>query len=221
MFAIVEVGGKQYRVEEGGEIVVDRLDAAEGKTVELRPLLVADGSEVRFAGEGKMPKVTADVVGHLRGPKVTISRFKPKRGWRKKTGFRSALTRLEVKNISVDGKKSVQEAPTAETSVQVASPGVEKTALATAPAKSGAANTPATKATAAKKTVKEVAPAKVEATKTPAAKAPAAKKSAPAATPAKSGVTKAPAAKVGAAKAPAAKKSAPAAPKAKKSTQEG
>jgi large subunit ribosomal protein L21 len=100
MFAIVEVGGKQYRVEEGQEVVVDRLDAAEGATVELSSLLVADGSDVRLAADGKKATVTATVVEHLRGPKITISRFKPKRGWRKKTGFRSALTKLEVQKIA-------------------------------------------------------------------------------------------------------------------------
>ena len=109
--AIVEVGGKQYRVEEGGEVVVDRLDAAEGATVELRALMVADGSDVRFAGEGRKTKITARVVEHLRGPKITISRFKPKRGWRKKAGFRAGLTRLEIKKISLgaQAKKSTQE----------------------------------------------------------------------------------------------------------------
>jgi large subunit ribosomal protein L21 len=100
MFAIVVVGGKQYRVEEGREVVVDRLDAAEGATVELRPLLISDGSDLRLAGDDKELKVTASVVEHFRGPKIIISRFKPKRGWRKKTGFRSALTRLEVKTIA-------------------------------------------------------------------------------------------------------------------------
>ena len=100
MFAIVEVGGKQYRVEEGREIVVDRLDAAEGATVDLHPLLISDGGDLRMAGEGKKIKVTAKVVEHFRGPKITISRFKPKRGWRKKTGFRSSLTRLEVKKVA-------------------------------------------------------------------------------------------------------------------------
>lgn len=99
MFAIVVVGGKQYRVEEGRELVVDRLDAAEGSTVELRSLLVADGGDVRLAADGNEAKVTAKVVEHFRGPKLTISRFKPKRGWRKKTGFRSGLTRLEVQKI--------------------------------------------------------------------------------------------------------------------------
>jgi large subunit ribosomal protein L21 len=109
MFAIVEVGGKQYRVEEGGRIVVDRLDAAEGKTVELRPLLVADGKDVQFTGGGRTPKVTAEVVEHFRGPKIKISRFKPKRGWRKKAGFRAGLTRLEVKKIAVQARKATQE----------------------------------------------------------------------------------------------------------------
>ena len=100
MFAIVVVGGKQYRVEEGREVVVDRLDAAPGDVVELRSLLVADGGDVRMAAQAKEAKVTAKVVEHFRGPKIIISRFKPKRGWRKKAGFRSALTRLEVQKIS-------------------------------------------------------------------------------------------------------------------------
>ena len=100
MFAIVVVGGKQYRVEEGREVVVDHLDAAPGDVVELRSLLVADGSDLRLAEQAKEAKVTARVVEHFRGPKIVISRFKPKRGWRKKAGFRSALTRLEVQKIS-------------------------------------------------------------------------------------------------------------------------
>lgn len=99
MFAIVKVGGKQYRVEEGKEIVVDRLSAAEGDTVEFSSILVSDGSEVRLTGD-EQATVTARVVEHLRGPKITISRFKPKRGWRKKAGFRAALTRLEVQKIA-------------------------------------------------------------------------------------------------------------------------
>ena len=108
MFAIVRVGGKQYRVEEGGQVVVDRLDVAEGKTVELNPLLVADGKDVHLASEGKKSKVTAEVVEHLRGPKIVIRKFKPKRGYRRKTGFRAGLTRLEVKKITVPAKKAAQ-----------------------------------------------------------------------------------------------------------------
>jgi large subunit ribosomal protein L21 len=99
MFAIVEVGGKQYRVEEGRQVVVDRLAVAEGETVQLRSLLVVDEGDVRFT-DAAASTVTARVVEHFRGPKITISRFKPKRGWRKKTGFRSGLTRLEVQKIA-------------------------------------------------------------------------------------------------------------------------
>jgi large subunit ribosomal protein L21 len=100
MFAIVKVGGKQYRVEEGQEVVVDRLDAVAGATVELPSLLVADGGDLRLAADGKEATVTAVVVEHLRGPKIRISRFKPKRGWRKKAGFRAGLTKLEVQKIA-------------------------------------------------------------------------------------------------------------------------
>jgi large subunit ribosomal protein L21 len=100
MFAIVKVGGKQYRVEEGQQVVVDRLDAAEGATVELPSLLVADAGDVRLAADGKEATVTAVVVEHIRGPKIRISRFKPKRGFRKKAGFRAAQTKLEVQKIA-------------------------------------------------------------------------------------------------------------------------
>jgi large subunit ribosomal protein L21 len=195
MFAIVEVGGKQYRVEEGGQIVVDRLGTAEGKTVELRPLLVADGDDVHFGDEGKKPKVTANVVEHLRGPKITISRFKPKRGWRKKTGFRSALTRLEVKKITFDGKKTSQEALATEKVTEEAST-AKKIAVKEAPAaRTGAKES----ASAPKKTVAKEAPA---ARKTVAKEAPAAKKTAA------KGVS-------------AIKNAAKESPAAKKSTQEG
>jgi large subunit ribosomal protein L21 len=100
MFAIVKVGGKQYRVEEGQQVIVDRMDAAAGATVELPSLLVADGDDLRLAAEGTDATVTAVVVEHLRGPKIRISRFKPKRGWRKKAGFRAAQTKLEVQKIA-------------------------------------------------------------------------------------------------------------------------
>ncbi|NLE73326.1 MAG: 50S ribosomal protein L21 [Actinobacteria bacterium] len=98
MFAIVDIGGKQYRAEEGHELVVDRLDAAEGSTVELNAILVQTRDELRL-GEDQA-KVTARVVEHLRGPKLVVFKFKPKRGFKRKTGFRSALTRLSVEQIA-------------------------------------------------------------------------------------------------------------------------
>lgn len=98
MFAIVDIGGKQYRAEVGRELVVDRLAAEEGATVELDALLVSGDDGVRL--EDAPAAVTATVVEHLRGPKLVVFKFKPKRGFKRKNGFRSALTRLSVDKIS-------------------------------------------------------------------------------------------------------------------------
>lgn len=97
MFAIVEVGGKQYRAEAGREIVVDRVSAELGETIEMSPLLVSGDEGVRL--DGDLPVVTARVVEHLRGPKLIVFKHKPKRGFQRKNGFRSSLTRLEVDKI--------------------------------------------------------------------------------------------------------------------------
>ncbi len=98
MVAIVDIGGKQYRAEVGSELVVDRLAGEEGDTVELRSVFVmGDDGEVSLGGE--LPVVTARVVEHLRGPKIKILYHKPKRGFLRRQGFRSALTRLAVDKI--------------------------------------------------------------------------------------------------------------------------
>jgi large subunit ribosomal protein L21 len=98
MFAIVDIGGKQYRAEVGRELVVDRLAAEEGSTVELDAVLVAGDGETQLEGV-KPAAVTATVVEHLRGPKLVVFKFKPKRGFKRKNGFRSSLTRLSVDKI--------------------------------------------------------------------------------------------------------------------------
>jgi large subunit ribosomal protein L21 len=99
MFAIVAVGGKQYRAEEGHDLVVDRLDAAEGETISLKPLLVSGEAGALFAGAESASVVTARVVEHMKGPRLVVFKFKPKRGFKRKNGFRSALTRLTVDKI--------------------------------------------------------------------------------------------------------------------------
>lgn len=99
MFAIVDIGGKQYRAEVGGELVVDRLAAAEGETVELRSILVSGDDGVSLPVAGESPTVTARVVEHLKGPKLIVFKFKPKRGFARKNGFRSSLTRIAVDKI--------------------------------------------------------------------------------------------------------------------------
>ena len=105
-YAIVRVGGKQYRVEEGDSIVVDRLSASEGDNVELEPLLFADGDKAVFEGAalGNV-KVQATVTGHERGKKIHGLKFKPKRGYKRRYGARAHLTRLEINSIKAGARK--------------------------------------------------------------------------------------------------------------------
>jgi large subunit ribosomal protein L21 len=95
-YAIVKTGGKQYRVEQGQTLLVERLPAGDGEDVTLQPLLYVDGSSVVDGEELSKVSVTARVVGHERGPKLRIVKFKPKRGYKRRTGHRQELTRLEV-----------------------------------------------------------------------------------------------------------------------------
>jgi large subunit ribosomal protein L21 len=100
MYAIVKVGGKQYRVERGDSLVVDRLREEEGAKVTLEPLLLRSDDEAVFEGsELEKVKVEAVVTGHERGPKVHVLKFKPKRGYKRRQGHRSELTRLEIGEI--------------------------------------------------------------------------------------------------------------------------
>src|SRR5919198_1091067 len=104
MYAIVKVGGKQYRVEKGDSIVVDRLSASEGEKVQLEPLLYrpdGKGDPVFDAAELAKVKVEAVVAGHERGPKIRVLKFKPKKGYKRRTGHRSQLTRIEIGDIKV------------------------------------------------------------------------------------------------------------------------
>lgn len=98
MVAIVDIGGKQYRAEVGQELVVDRFGAEEGDVVELRSVFVM-GDDGDVTVEGDLPMVSARVVEHLRGPKIRIWYHKPKRGFLRRQGFRSSLTRLAVDKI--------------------------------------------------------------------------------------------------------------------------
>src|SRR4051812_5527375 len=106
MYAIVKTGGKQYRVEKGDSIVVDRLSADEGEKVALDPLLFVDGDKAVFDG-GDLDKVKVEAVvrGHERGPKIRVLKFKPKRGYTRRTGHRSELTRLEIGDIKLLSRK--------------------------------------------------------------------------------------------------------------------
>jgi large subunit ribosomal protein L21 len=97
MYAIVKTGGKQYRVEQGSSLLVERLPVDEGAKVSLEPLLFVDGKNVVDERDGLSKiKVEAKVLAHERGPKLRIVKFKPKRGYKRRTGHRQELTRIEV-----------------------------------------------------------------------------------------------------------------------------
>jgi large subunit ribosomal protein L21 len=96
MFAVVMSGGKQYRVREGQELVVDRLDGEAGDSVELPVGFVADEEGVDL-GERT---ARAEILEHLRGDKIHIYKYKPKKGYRKKTGHRQELTRIRILEVS-------------------------------------------------------------------------------------------------------------------------
>jgi large subunit ribosomal protein L21 len=99
-YAIVKTGGKQYRVEEGQKLLVERLPADEGSTVDLEPILFRSSDTVLDAKGLKKVKVQAKVIGHERGPKIRVFKFKPKRGYKRTTGHRQELTRIEVTKVS-------------------------------------------------------------------------------------------------------------------------
>ena len=100
MYAVIETGGKQYRVQPGEQIRVERLPAESGAQVTFPPLLVADGAAVRVgtpvvAGA----QVTAEVIGEEKGEKLTIFKYRRRKGYRRKTGHRQVYTALRIIEI--------------------------------------------------------------------------------------------------------------------------
>jgi len=98
-YAIVKTGGKQYRVEQGQTLLVERLPEGDGESVVLEPLLFVDGSDVVDGEDLARVSIEARVVGHERGPKLRVVKFKPKRGYKRRTGHRQNLTRIEVTKL--------------------------------------------------------------------------------------------------------------------------
>jgi large subunit ribosomal protein L21 len=116
MYAIVKTGGKQYRVERGQTLLVERLPVDEGASVALQPLMYRSDEAVFDKAGLEQVTVTAKVVAHVRGEKLRVFKFKPKRGYKRRTGHRQDLTRIEVTEIaSGKGKpRAAEKAPSAE-----------------------------------------------------------------------------------------------------------
>jgi len=104
MYAIVKTGGKQYRVEKGQTLLVERLPEDEGATVSLEPLMVRSDDAIFDPAALSKLSVKAKIVEHLRGEKIRVFKFKPKRGYKRTTGHRQELTRIEITEIGQGAK---------------------------------------------------------------------------------------------------------------------
>ncbi|MCD4714325.1 MAG: 50S ribosomal protein L21 [Clostridiales bacterium] len=102
MYAIIKTGGKQYKVEQGDEIFVEKLDVNEGDTVDFTEILAISNEEGLQVGETvSAAKVTASVVKNGKGPKVIIFKYKSKKDYRKKQGHRQPYTKVKIESISL------------------------------------------------------------------------------------------------------------------------
>lgn len=176
MYAVIETGGKQYRVQEGDVISIEKLNVSAGDDIAFDKVLVlSDGEKVQVGTPiVESAKVFGTVVENGKGEKVIIFKYKSKKDYRKKQGHRQPYTMVKIESLSADGKpapKKVVEKPAAE-----AAP-AEKPAEENKPAAKKAAATKAEKAPADKKpAAKKATAAKAE--KAPAEKKPAEKKAA-------------------------------------------
>lgn len=195
MYAVIETGGKQYRVEVGTQLEVELLDVEPGATINLdRVLLVADGDTASI-GQPVVTdaQVSAEVVSQIRGPKTISFKYRPKARSRVKKGHRQELTVLRISDIVLAGKSAAADSKKAADAAKTERARLEEAAAAQAAkdaelaAKLAAAAEPAKKAAAPKKapakaSTKTETSAKTETKAAPAAKKPAAKaKAAPAA----------------------------------------
>lgn len=160
-YAIISLGGKQYRVREGEKLNVDRLAHADGATFNPKVLLLGGDGATDLSP--KDVSVTVRVVGPLLGPKIRIGKYKQRTGHHKHTGFRASLTQIQIESIGAKAKvvaKPKAEAAVVEEKPKAAAkpkappkPKAETAAKPKAPAKPKAAAKPKAEAkpTAAKK----------------------------------------------------------------------
>ncbi|MDI2097826.1 50S ribosomal protein L21 [Ruicaihuangia caeni] len=100
VYAVVRAGGRQEKVEVGSVLVVDRIAADKDGKIELAPVLLVDGDTITHDAKSLAKvKVTAEVLGDLRGPKIVIQKYKNKTGYKKRQGHRSELTRVKITGI--------------------------------------------------------------------------------------------------------------------------
>jgi large subunit ribosomal protein L21 len=133
-YAIISLGGKQYRVQEGERLLVDRVATEQGKTFHPEVLMLGGDGVFELAPKSQ---VTVRVVGSALGDKVTIGKYRPKSGYRRKTGFRAKLSQIEIESIGGAARRSApakKEAPAKAEEPKQEAPKQEAAAPATLPA---------------------------------------------------------------------------------------
>jgi large subunit ribosomal protein L21 len=129
-YAIISLGGKQYRVREGERLLVDRVATAEGKTFQPDVLLTGGDGDANLSPR---MAVTVKVVGHVRGEKIRIGKRRPKSGYRRQTGFRSALSQIEIESIGASSSKRAAAPKETSKETPAAAPKKEAPAAAQPP----------------------------------------------------------------------------------------
>ncbi len=119
-YAIISLGGKQYRVREGERLLVDRLSHGEGKTFQPTVLLTGGGD----GGPNLSPSatVTARVVADVKGEKIRIGKYRPKNGYKKHTGFRASLSQIQIESIGASTKPAPAKKTEPTATVEAAAP---------------------------------------------------------------------------------------------------
>lgn len=120
MYAVVKTGGKQYRVEEGQEILVEKIVGNPGDKIRLEDVLLVKTEEETIFGErAKKAIVEAEIIGHEKGEKVVVFKYRPKKRYRRKTGHRQLHTRLKIFSLTFGDKKvrKAEEVVSEETAI--------------------------------------------------------------------------------------------------------
>jgi len=127
MYAVIRTGGKQYRVAEGDRIQIEKLEASVGDTVNFEEVLLVDDGSATQVGTPLLngATVSGEVVAQGKGEKIIVFKYKPRKGYRRRTGHRQQLTDVNITGISVKGSKKASKpkasaAPTPEPAPEAA-----------------------------------------------------------------------------------------------------
>lgn len=157
MYAIVEIAGQQFKVEEGKKIFVHRMDAAEGASVEFEKVLLVDNDGVVSVGTPVVENTVVEgkVLGNARGDKVIIFKKKRRKGYQKRTGHRQDFTQVEIISIGAKGAPKKAAPKKAEKAPVAAAEEAEAPVVKKAPAKKAAPKAEGEAAPKAKKSTKK------------------------------------------------------------------